>query len=207
MRHWKDIFGPVSKTEHRPPIPPIPPKLPSEPISGGTGGIGGLRSSFVFLDAAAFDDRAATLQFDAGLPREEAEDRAAQEVGLFDAGQYRTALSSQWKALLRQLYGSGPDRSGREYVQTAITFVEEGWAEKCALLGWTETELFWADENAPWARLDNIGAAYLARNVISVTDNTIVCGVHAGRPLVIRRGRGDGRVAPPWQMMGASDDS
>jgi hypothetical protein len=43
-------------------------------------------------DIDAFEERAAVMQYEAGLPRAVAEDRAAQEQGFDDAGHY-------WKAL------------------------------------------------------------------------------------------------------------
>jgi hypothetical protein len=43
-------------------------------------------------DIDAFEERAAIMEFEGGLPRAVAEDRAAQEQGFDDAGHY-------WKAL------------------------------------------------------------------------------------------------------------
>lgn len=177
----------------------------SRASAGQEGGSGG----FEGFDEAPFDDRAglvadrfeersAILQHDEGLSRSNAESLAAREEGFADAHALRSGLCLSWEHSLSKIQDADLTRQANECVRNAIAFINEGWAIRAFELGWTEAELVWADVRAPWARLDNIGAAYLARRIEKVTTETIVCGVAAGSPLNIRRARGDGRVAPPW---------
>ncbi|MEM9222091.1 MAG: hypothetical protein AAGB11_06765 [Pseudomonadota bacterium] len=48
----------------------------------------------------AFEERAAILEFDAGLTRTEAERRAAKDIGYPDANTYRAAISAALPLLL-----------------------------------------------------------------------------------------------------------
>jgi hypothetical protein len=62
-------------------------------------------------------------------------------------------------------------------------FVNAGWSDKAALLGWTAVELY----RAPplWSRIDLTGAALLIgdRRVIAVTKDSIVIEAPTGAPL------------------------
>jgi hypothetical protein len=66
-------------------------------------------------------------------------------------------------------------------------FVDTGWADKAALLGWTAVELY----RLPplWSRIDLAGAALLIadRRVIAVTQHSIVIETPSGAPLKFRR--------------------
>jgi hypothetical protein len=66
-------------------------------------------------------------------------------------------------------------------------FVDEGWADKAALLGWTAIELF----RVPmvWSRVDLTGAALLIgdRRVIVVTAASIAIATPSGAQLKSRR--------------------
>ena len=66
-------------------------------------------------------------------------------------------------------------------------FVDDGWSDKAALLGWTPVELY----RAPplWSRIDLAGAALLIgdRRVIAVTQHSIAIETPCGAPLKFRR--------------------
>ena len=66
-------------------------------------------------------------------------------------------------------------------------FVDAGWSDKAAQLGWTAVELY----RLPplWSRIDLTGAALLIgdRRVIAVTEDSIVIETPSGAPLKFRR--------------------
>jgi hypothetical protein len=66
-------------------------------------------------------------------------------------------------------------------------FVDVGWSDKAALLGWTAVELY----RVPplWSRIDLTGAALLIgdRRVIAVTEDSIVIEPPSGASLKFRR--------------------
>ena len=66
-------------------------------------------------------------------------------------------------------------------------FVDAGWSDKAAQLGWTDVELY----RLPpiWSRIDLTGAALLIgdRPVIAVTEDSIVIETPSGAPLKFRR--------------------
>jgi hypothetical protein len=74
-----------------------------------------------------------------------------------------------------------------EAMRGARRFVDEGWSDKAALLGWTAIELF----RLPplWSRVDLAGAALLIgeRRVIAVTEASIVIETPSGAQLKFRR--------------------
>jgi hypothetical protein len=66
-------------------------------------------------------------------------------------------------------------------------FVDAGWSDKAALLGWTAVELY----RLPplWSRMDLAGAALLIgdRRVIAVTEDSIIIETPSGASLKFRR--------------------
>lgn len=72
-------------------------------------------------------------------------------------------------------------RQGLQY------FVEKGFGDQAALLGWTIEELYGVPPL--WARIDQTGAALLAgdRRVIALTENSIAIETHFGSHLKFRR--------------------
>ncbi|MEO1104985.1 MAG: hypothetical protein AAFW98_14865 [Pseudomonadota bacterium] len=149
------------------------------------------------MDFGDFAERAAILEYDGGLNRHEAEDIAARDAGFDDAAAFRVTLCASWRTQLDAMQGPELPPSGSDYVANAVAFVDGGWAERALEVGWTEAELVGADEVAPWARLDRLGAAYLIPNPAAITITEISQAVRGGDPLVLRRSlRRDG--APPW---------
>jgi hypothetical protein len=66
-------------------------------------------------------------------------------------------------------------------------FVDTGWSDKAALLGWTAVELYRVP--ALWSRIDLTGAALLIgdRRVIAVTEDSVVIETPSGGSLKFRR--------------------
>jgi len=66
-------------------------------------------------------------------------------------------------------------------------FVDDGWSDKAALLGWTGVELYRVPPK--WSRIDLTGAALLIgdRQVIAVTEASIVIKTPSGAKLKFRR--------------------
>ena len=112
-------------------------------------------------DSDAFEERAGILEFDAGLPRQEAETLAAREQGRTDADSLYGDVVERWAAEIERL-ATLPVVSpeGAEALKRARAFIGEGWALQAARLGWGEVELFGVCPRAPWQRLDRKGAAF-----------------------------------------------
>ena len=167
MSRWLHAAG-VSTEVHKgqfrhkgqkPPIgtetPPCVPCVPSVPY--------GLTSKHLITapDPDAFEERAAIIEHDAGLPRQEAETLAAQEQGHADAGSFHSDVVGRWAAEIERLAtlpAVSPD--GAQALKRARAFIREGWALQAARLGWDEVELFGVCPVAPWQRLDRKGAAF-----------------------------------------------
>ena len=68
-------------------------------------------------------------------------------------------------------------------------FVDDGWSDKAALLGWTGVELYRVPPK--WSRIDLTGAALLIgdRQVIAVTEASIVIETPSGALKFRRLGR------------------
>ena len=112
------------------------------------------------VDADAFEERSAIIEYDGGLPRQEAEALAAQEQGFADTDSLHGELVRRWAAEIERLAtlpAVSPD--GAEALKRAQAFISEGWALQAARLGWGEVELFGVCPRAPW-RLGGQGAAF-----------------------------------------------
>jgi len=101
-----------------------------------------------------------------------------------------TILSAR-EAATAALSGAPPDDCSDTRWAAAIgglkRFVDCGWSDKAALLGWTAIELY----RLPplWSRIDLTGAALLIgdRRVIAVTEESIVIETPSGASLKFRR--------------------
>jgi hypothetical protein len=93
-----------------------------------------------------FEERAAILEFDEGLPRAEAEAIAHREMAAgicetaqaeHDANPYTSVLA----ALRAKCPAYVPEDRWRQAIEDATAFVSE-WGERAQVFGWTECELF-----------------------------------------------------------------
>jgi len=151
-------------------------------------------------DPDAFEERAAIIEFDAGLPRQEAETLAAQEQGHADAGSLHGATVERWATeieRLAKLPAVSPD--GAEALKRARAFIGEGWARQAARLGWGEAELFGVCPVASWRRLDRKGAAFGgAVQAVTAEAVTYVGGQRRYRAQV----NNEGCAVPIWELEG-----
>ena len=150
-----------------------------------------------------FEERAAILEFDEGLPRAEAEAIARREIaGVYDdlvqcdPGSYASAL-----AALRAICPAyvSEDR-WHQAVADATAFTSEAQA-----LGWMEHELFGihpvpeqpAANYSRLSRLDETGLIWLLRGrlVITLTATEAVMRCHSGATLTYRRNEPAAEIA------------
>jgi hypothetical protein len=149
-------------------------------------------------DPDAYEERAAIMEFDGGMPRQDAETLAAREQGHADADSLHGDVVGRWAAEIERLAtlpAVSPD--GAEALKRAQAFTAEGWALQAARLGWDEVELFGVCPRAPWRRLDRKGAAF-GGAVQAVTQEAItyVGGLRRYRSTV----NNDGGAVPIWEL-------
>ncbi len=151
-------------------------------------------------DPDAFEERAAIIEHDAGLPRQDAETLAAQEQGRADANSLHSDVVQRWAAeieRLAKLPAVSPE--GTKALKRARVFISEGWALLAARLGWDEIELFGVCPRAPWQRLDRKGAAFGgAVQVVSQDAVAYVGGLRRYRAQV----NNDGGAVLIWELAG-----
>lgn len=151
------------------------------------------------IDAERFAERAAVLEFEGGLSREEAERRAAKEMGVDSSAELYAAIAETWAERLGEILASERSPRGRECIAAALRFVADGWAVKALARGWTEIELVGVCPVAPWERLDRMGAAFSRFTPIEITAEAITYATSGAEPL--RRfcgSQADGAVLP-WE--------
>lgn len=124
-------------------------------------------------DLSDYEERAAILQFDGNLSKDEAEARAAREQGFSDPASLHAAKIAEWIDLLKQKLEGEADPHGQKHIKTAIRFCKDGWAAQALAFGWTELELFGLCPRTPWARLDRQGAAFAGHCAAAVTAEAI----------------------------------
>jgi hypothetical protein len=126
------------------------------------------------ISEAAFNERAAVLEYDAGLMRVEAERQAAAEQGFATPEELFAAVAAGWAERLRGLQASERLKCGQQCLMSALAFIEHGWALEALRCGWDELAIVGACPVAPWERLDRIGAAYSMFTPIAVTAGAIL---------------------------------
>jgi len=149
-------------------------------------------------DPDAFEERSAIIEFDAGLPCQEAETLAAQEQGHADADSLHGATVARWSTeieRLAKLRAVSPE--GAEALKRAQAFIRHGWALQAARLGWDEVELFGICPRAPWQRLDRKGAAF-GGAVQAITQDTVT--YMGGRRRYRAQVNIDNGAVPIWEL-------
>ena len=152
------------------------------------------------VDPDSYEERAGIIEFDAGLPRQEAETLAAQELGFIDADDLHGEIVRRWAAEIEQLAKQravSPD--GAAALKWAQVFISQGWALQAVRLGWDEVELFGVCPRAPWQRLDRKGVAF-GGAVVAVTAEEVayVGGLRRFKAQV----NNDGGAVPIWELTG-----
>jgi hypothetical protein len=147
-----------------------------------------------------FDERAAILEFDEGLPRAEAEAVARQGVADVydgmqakrDAAPYASALA----VLHAQCPAYVPEDRWHQAIADAAAFANK-WGAEAQACGWTVPELFGlpqvperpAANYSRLSRLDGVGLIWLlhGRSVVTLTSTEAVTRPHSGATLTFRR--------------------
>jgi hypothetical protein len=150
-------------------------------------------------DPGAFEERAAIIEHDGGLSRQQAKTQTAQEQGFDDADSLHGESVRRWTAeieRLAKLPAVSPD--GAKALKRAQLFLREGWALQAARLGWDEVELFGVCPVAPWRRLDRKGAAFGgAVQVVTHEAIAYVGGLRRYRAII----NNDGGAVLIWELV------
>ena len=159
-----------------------------------------LLAALAVPDLDAFEERAAIIEYNAGLQRHDAETRAAQEQGYNDTDSLHGEMVRRWAAEIERLATLptiSPD--GAEALKRAQAFIAEGWALQAARMGWDEVELFGICPRVTWRRRDRTGAAF-GGAVQAVTQEAVayVGGQRRYRAII----NNDGGAVPIWELAG-----
>jgi hypothetical protein len=109
------------------------------------------------IDLSAFAERAAIMEYDGSLPRAEAEQAAARELG-FDTTQtlYRASIEAWGSAIVAAPKTGNPDLD--KLAAVSLRFLASDWATKALVADWDETALFAIHEGqSPKERIDAWG--------------------------------------------------
>jgi hypothetical protein len=119
----------------------------------------------------AHEERAAVVEYDAGVPREWSEGFARLDL----ANAPRDVPLRRW----------------RLFIDDAAAFLDSGWAPRAAALGWGPLDLFGCDKARPFARIDHQGLLWLldGRKLVALTANTATIETNSGARLNYRRVR------------------
>lgn len=129
-----------------------------------------------------YQERAAIVEFDAGVPRDWAEafahldpDRPPADV---------------------------PVKRWQQFVDDCGRFLDGQWPARAAALGWQPVDLFGCDRRKPFHRIDRQGLLWLldGRELLAMTEDGAVIECEDGVRQTYRRRRGQpGRVLP-WEL-------
>ena len=89
----------------------------------------------------ANDERAAIVEYDGAAPRAWAEALARLD--------------------LSKPPGEVPEKRWQRFIDDCGRFLDAGWADKAVALGWGPLDLFGADRERPFARIDHMGLLWL----------------------------------------------
>lgn len=103
------------------------------------------------FDLADFEERAAILEHEAGLTRQEAETVAAVELGHDDDASFYAAQIATWRREIEALPHPNM-KEGAALVNTSLDFLASEWALKAVAAGWDENSLFGVFDG-PWTAI------------------------------------------------------
>jgi hypothetical protein len=153
------------------------------PVEGGVNSFNSFLSSPETVGNDEFEERAALVEFGAGVPREWAE-------GFARLDPVRPP-------------GDVPPHRWLVFVDDVGRFLDGGFAEQAAALGWGPLDLFGADNQRPFARLDQAGLLWLLNGakLVMLTEGVATIEVGAGvRQTFRRRPSEPGRVLA-WELV------
>ncbi len=193
-------FSDTLQNEVRAPPPPKPPKAPKvDPIEppqaqslGGLGALGGVASETENPPAPAEaalaawgeaeDERAAIVEHDDNIPREWAEGFARLDTD--------------------RPPGDVPLKRWQRFVDDAGLFLDGPFCAVSAALGWGPLDLFGADRDSPFARVDQAGLLWLldGNKLFAMTGNTATIETPTGARQTYRRKPGEPGRALAWEL-------
>jgi len=99
-----------------------------------------------------FEERAAVLEFDFGVPRSEARYRAASDMGFASESELHSQIISAWRLCLTE--AQRRDDIDQRLCGLALAFCNGTWINRCVALGWDELSLFAVSlEHPEWGGL------------------------------------------------------
>ena len=150
------------------------------------------------LDLDAFEERAAILEYDAGLQRHDAEKLAAQDQGFTDVPSLQGEMVRRWVAKVERMARlSTISLEGAVVLKSARAFIGDGWALQAVRLGWDEAELFGVCPSKPWARLDRKGVAFGGAVQAVTQDAVAYVGGHRRYRAQVNNDNG---AVPIWEL-------
>jgi hypothetical protein len=139
-----------------------------------------------FRDNELWIERAATLEIDGGLSRYEAEHAAVADV-----------ILDQLDNAARLHLPDMPPRQSKTFIADCRAFLANDGLTTAEALGWTVADLFGADPDKPYARIDRAGLVWLlgGNRVVAMTDTVAVIETRSGARQTYRRRK----PAPPTE--------
>jgi hypothetical protein len=131
----------------------------------------------------AHGERAAIIEHDGGAPREWAEALARVDAAKPPAD----VPLARWE----------------RFIDDCGAFLDAGWADSAAALGWRPLDLFGCDRERPWARIDHAGLLWLldGRKLIALTAEIATVEGSTGGRQTYRRGAVEtGRIVLAWEL-------
>jgi hypothetical protein len=131
----------------------------------------------------AHDERAAIIEHDGGAPRAWAEALARLDPSKPPA--------------------DVPPRRWLTFIDDCGRFLDDGWAERAATLGWGPLDLFGCDRERPFARVDHLGLTWLLNGgkIIELHRDRAIIETERGARQTYRRQPVDiGRVVIAWEL-------
>jgi hypothetical protein len=129
------------------------------------------------------EERAAIIEYGAGVPREWAEGFARLDPG--------------------RPPDDVPGKRWLQFVHDCGMFLDGGWAARAAALGWGPLDLFGCDRERPFARVDHLGLLWLLKGGTVVElhrDQAVIRIADGARQTYRRRPVEFGRVVLAWEL-------
>jgi hypothetical protein len=131
----------------------------------------------------AHEERAAIVEHDGGVPRAWAEGFARLDPN--------------------KPPGDVPPRRWLRFIDDSGHFLDAGWAERAAALGWGPLDLFGCDRERPFARVDHLGLLWLrdGGTIVEIRRDRAILKTEGGAlQTYYRRPVEVGRVVLAWEL-------
>lgn len=95
-----------------------------------------------------------------------------------------------------------PPQRWQTFVDDVGRFLDGNWAEKAAALGWGQYELFGADHDRPFARLDEQGLCWLINGgrLVGLSSDTAIIATCSGARHTYHRKSGQSSRILAWEL-------